>query len=375
MKFTVSSNELLLRLQTMSKVIDDKVSLPILSNILFSVSGSNLLLTAANSESRMTSQLEIQNEEGQDGSFCIPCGKITEYIKHLPDQPLTFAIDMQTFGLELTCMSARSKQVCTSADAYPVEDTNEERNNAFGITEEGLLNGISSTLFATGNDEIRPVMNGIFFDIEAGGKLSFVATEGHLLARYIRKDVNTGDFTGSFVLNKKPANILRSLLSKTEAPVKICYGTQTVVFETLTYRYTSRLVEGNYPPYKSVIPANNEFKLIVNRQDILGAITRAGIFVDSSHLIRFELYSNSVQLEAQDTDFSCSAQETVPCQYDGVEMTIGFNGHFLAGALSNIDAQEVVIEISEPNKPSLLHSTENNDVEEMSVVALPMKVV
>ncbi len=372
MKFSVQSGELLSRLQTMGKVVDDKAALPVLANFLFTIKGNLLILTAANAEMRMTSSLEINNMEG-DGKICIPGIKLTEYIKYLPEQPVTFSIPDGSLALEISSLSGKSDQVCVAAEDYPEEKIDEQDIRSVKISEDALLSGISSTIFATANDDLHPVMNGIYFDIEPG-KVSFVATDSHKMARYIRTDVETGDQTASFVLNKKPANVLKGILGRSEDMVNVSFGSRNVIFETPTYRYICRLTEGQYPQYRSVIPANNESKILVNRTDLIKAMARVSVFVDASRLIKCELFSNSMNISTQDLDFSCSANESLPCEYEGKEMVVGFGGQHLGDALNNIASQDVEIRLSDPSKPGLISPVGADDKSDMLIVIMPMRI-
>ena len=374
MRFTVSSGELVSRLQTMGKIISEKVSIPIMSNILFSVRGNSLILTAANSENRMTTTLDIQNEEGQDGDICIPSAKLTDYIRHLPEQPILFVINTETYELAINSQSAVSRQVCVGAEEYPEDKGLEGDVKSFSITEDALLSGISSTVFATANDTIRAFMNCIYIDIEQGGTVSFVATDSHKMARYMSSNVETGDLVCGILLNKKPAMLLRSILSKTTDEVKVSFDSRSIMFETNMYRYVTRLSEGNFPAYKSIIPNNNDFRLTINRQDMLSALMRVSVFVDGTHLVKCELFSNSLQMIAQDTDYSYSAQETIACEYNGPELTIGFSGKYLTESLSNIESADVTFELSDPSRPGMIRPLTQEENTDMLVMIMPMNV-
>lgn len=373
MKFSISSGELLSRLQTMGKIIEDKSTVPAYANFLFSVTGNTLVLTAANNEMRIVSSIEINNMEGADGRICIPGPKLTEYIKYLPEQPVTFSIPEGTLTLSIQSLSGESTQNCVSANDYPDEQNIEGEVKSFKIAEEALLTGISSTIFATSDDELRPIMNGVFFDVEPG-KVSFVATDTHKLVRYIRFDVETGDMAASFILNKKPANVLKGILSKSDAMVSVSFSDKNVIFESATYRYYCRLTDGVYPQYKSVIPENNEARIVVNRNDFIKAAQRAAVFVDATQLVKCEIFSNSIQISTQDLDFSCSAKEVIPCEYNGPDMSIGFSGVHMKEALNNVDAQDVEIRLSDPSKPALISPTENSQNSDMLMVVMPMRV-
>lgn len=373
MKFSVSSGDLVSRLQTMGKIIEDNPSVPALGNFLFSVKGSRLVITSANTEMRMVSSIDINNIEGTDSNICIPGLKLTDYVKNLPEQPVTFTIPEGSVTLEIQSLSGKSIQNCIPADDYPEEQLIEGDTNKFEVSEQALLAGITSTVFATANDTLRPVICGIYFDIEPG-KVSFVATDTHKLVRYIRTDVQTGDLLANFVLNKKPANILKGILAKTDSMVSISFGSRNVVFESTFYRFTCRLTEGIYLQYKSVIPANNDAKVVVNRADLIKAVLRTSVFVDASHLVKCELFSNSIQISTQDLDFSCSANETLPCEYEGPEMSIGFSCEHLTEALNNMDSQDVQILLSDPSKPGLISPAVNAENTDMLMVVMPMHV-
>ena len=373
MKFTISSGELLTRLQTMGKIIDDKATTPALENFLFSVRGNKLIITASNQEMRMVSSVDISNEEGNDSDVCVPGAKLTDYIKYLPEQPITFTVTPENNTLEIASLSGKSVQTCMSADEYPQEQDMTGEIRKISLTENVILAGINSTLFATANDDLRPVMNSIYFDIMPG-QVVFVATDTHKLVRYIRRDVEVGDQTTNFILGKKPANVLKGILTKTDSNVDISFNKVKVVFETPMYRYSCRLAEGNYPQYNSVIPTSNEFRVTVNRTDLLNAVTRASVFVDATHLVRCELYPNSIQISTQDLDFSCSANETIPCEYNGNELVIGFSGKYLNEVLNNIDSQDIVIELASPDRPGIISPSIQKDNEEILILIMPMKV-
>lgn len=374
MKFSVSSGDLLSRLQTMGKIIEEKSNdMPILANFLFAVKGQMLVITAANKEMRMVSSIDINNIEGSDSRICLPGLKITEYIKNLPEQPITFTIPEGSVTLEIQSLSGKSMQNCLSADDYPEEKNDDADVKTFKTTEQALLAGISSTLFATAVDTIRPVMNGIYFDIEPG-KLTFVATDTKKLVRYIRTDVQTGELTAGFVLNKKPASVLKGILGKTESPVTVTFGDKTVVFESAVYRYSCRQTEGTYPNYKSVIPTGNDSRVVVNKNEFVKAVLRSSVFVDASRLVKCELFSNTIQISTQDLDFSCSANEVIPCEYDGPQMSIGFGCEHLIESLNALDSEEVVILLSDPSKAGLVSPATNAENSDMLIVIMPMHV-
>lgn len=373
MKFSVSSSDLLARLQTMGKVIEDKNSLPALTNFHFSLNGEMLVITSANNEMRMTSVLTVNNLDGSNCNICVPGTRLAEYLKNLSDQPVTFSVPEGSLSMEITSLTGRAVQACVSADDYPAEQQPEGEVKSIQMSEMTLLAGINATIFATSNDTLRPVMSGIYMDIEPT-QVSFVATDTHKMACYSRTDVNTNDITQGIVISKRTANLLKGILSKTEEPVNISFSEKNVVFESGTYKFSSRLVEGLFPQYKTVIPTNNEARVVVNRTDLVKGLARVSVFVDTTLLVKCELRSNSMHISTQDLDFSCSDNETIPCSYDGNEMSVGFSVEHLTASLNNIEADEVVMSLSDPSRPGIISPSIEKGNEKVLIIIMPMKV-
>lgn len=372
MKFIVSSSELLQRLQIVGKAIASKSALPIMENFLFSVEGQTLTIIGSDTEARAVTHIDITNE-ANDGNIAIPGGKLIEYLKLLPEQPLTFIISDENHAIQIVTSSGKNNQTGLDAGEYPegtALDPND--NKTLEISADTLLAGLSKALFATGSDDLRPVMNGILFDIE-NEQLTFVATDSHKLVRYTRTDVRAG-YEASFILNKRSAALLKNIITKDDDTIRIEFDAKQVIFTSPNYSLTCRLLEGRYPQYRSVIPTNNPYKVTINRLDLLSAIGRVSPFADGSSLTKFEISSNSINVATQDLDFSCSAYETVPCQYEGEPMSIGFKGQFFNDILSNMDAQEIVIQLSDPSRAGLIIPAVKRENEDELMLLMPMKI-
>lgn len=372
MKFIVSSSELLQRLQIVGKAIASKSALPILDNFLFSIEGQTLTITGADTEARIVTRMSITNEDN-DGSIAIPGGKLIEYLKLLPEQPVTFIISDDNHAIQIVTASGKNNQTGLGTSDYPeaqVVDPND--NKSLEINADALSVGLGKTLFATGNDELRPIMNGILFDFE-NEQMTFVATDSHKLARLTRTDVRAG-FEASFVLNKRSAALLKNIITKDDNMIRVEFDPKIVIFTTANYSLTCRLLEGRYPQYRSVIPTDNPYSVMANRADLLNAICRVSPFADGSSLAKFELRSNSLSVATQDLDFSCSAFETVPCQYEGQEMSIGFKGQFFTDILSNMDAPDIIIRLSDPSRAGIIVPAVNKDNEDELMLLMPMKI-
>jgi len=370
MRFVVSSGDLLGRLQVAGRAIASKSPVPILDNFLFSISGRTLSITGSDSEVIVVTTLEVNESDG-DGKVAIPGGKLVEYLKKLPEQPVSFSINDETYAIEISTISGKSNQVGLSASDYPQLQAVAGESNSFKLSSDALLAGITHTLFATGNDDLRPIMNGIYFDIEPEC-MTFVATDSHILARYTRTDVKCG-IKSSFVLGKKPAALLKNIMSA-GAEVEVKYDQKSAIFQTETFKMTCRLTDGNYPQYRSVIPANNPFHVNVNRQDLSNAISRTSLFSDGTELIRLELSSNSMNVMAQDLDFSCSANEVVACQYEGESMVIGIKSSYFSNILSNMASADIEMQLSDASRAVIVLPTEKKDNEDELMLIMPMKV-
>jgi DNA polymerase-3 subunit beta len=350
MKFIVSSSVLSSSLQSINKVTGNKNTLPILDNFLFSLHDNLLSITASDLETTLLVTLPVITVE-REGEAAIPAKLLTDTLKEFPEQPLTFIVDPDTMMGEISWSSGKSNLPCSPAEEYPQVPTVEGDYSSLTLSSTQLLEGISKTIFATADDELRPTMNGIFFDIKTDS-LTFVASDAHKLARYKLLDVPV-EKDCSFILPKKPATYIRSLL-KDEFPVILTFNDKHVIFKSSKFNMTCRLIEGVFPAYNSVIPVNNPKKIIADRVELMTAVRRVSVFSNqASNLIKLSIAGNVIDISAQDLDFSISANERVNCRYEGVNIEIGFKSIFLIDILSNLPSTEISIELSDPSRAGL----------------------
>jgi DNA polymerase-3 subunit beta len=374
MKFVVSSTELLGHLQGISKVISNKNTLPILDNFLFRIEDKNIEITASDLESTLITKMKLENVEGE-GTIAIPARILLDTLKEFSDQPLAFEINSDTMAVVISSEKGKFSIVGQNGIDFPVLPAiREDKKFSFSIDATILLSGISKTIFATADDELRPVMGGIFVEAGTDG-INFVASDAHKLVRYKRTDASA-ESAASFILPKKPASLLRNILPKEEGNVGVEFDDKNAFFTLEEYRVVCRLVEGNYPNYNSVIPVNNPRRIVVDRVELLNTLRRVSVFSNqASNLIKLELTGNQIKVSAQDIDFSISAYERINCQYEGEDMEIGFKSVFLLEILSNISSADIVIELADPTRAGLLLPAEaENDNEDLLMLLMPMMI-
>ncbi len=373
MKFTVSSSELLHGLLSVSRVVAQKSTLPILDNFLFVLKGNTLEVTAADLEMTLKTTITI-DEVNEEGEIAVPAKILTDSLKEFPDMPLTFRTLENESLLEISWLSGVSQIPYFSSEDYPKLVELDDISLSISIPAEILLKGINNTLYATAEEELRPVMNGIFFDLSPEGT-SLVASDSHKLVCYTRKDVKSED-KSSFILPKKPASILKSLLPKVEDDVKITFDGKNAFFEFYQTILICRLVEGSYPAYKSVIPKNNTNKLIINRITLLNAVKRVAVCSNQATLhIKLSLSYNKLIISAQDLTYSISAHETLSCQYDGDAMDIGFKSNFMIEILNNLPFEEICVSLSDPTRAGLILSAdEESQNEDICSLLMPIRI-
>ncbi len=375
MKFVVSSVDLLNHLQSVNKVINPKNTLPILDNFLFDLKGKELKITASDLETTMITTMSLENADAS-GSIAIPARLLIDSLKEFPEQPLTFDINLETLSVVINTENGQFTSIGQKGSDFPqIPPVKEDKKSSFQISYEMLANGLNNTFFATADDELRPVMNGIFFEL-APDNLTFVASDAHKLVRYKRDDART-EINSSFILPKKPSSLLKSIISKDkEKQVTVDFDEKNAFFTLVKYKLVCRLVEGNYPSYNSVIPTDNKNKLIIDRLNFLNTIKRVSVFSNqASNLVKLKLSGNQVTVSAQDIDFSISAYERLSCQYEGDDMEIGFKSVFLIEILSNLKSSDIVMELSDPSRAGLfLPLQKENDDEDVLMLLMPMMI-
>lgn len=370
MRFNVSSTKLFANLQSVSRVIAAKNSLSILEDVLFDLNEGVLTLTASDGETTIRTSIDVEASEG-NGKVAFGAKLLLETLREFPEQPLTFVIDEQNFSMLITSANGTYSFVGQNGMEYPEMRTDEENVNGFSINAGVLLDSINKTIFCTADDDLRPVMGGINFDLKPES-LTMVATDAHRLVRLTNTSIHS-DKECSFILPKKPATILRNILQKETEDVRVAFGDKNVRFEFGRTLIVCRQIEGRYPNYNAVIPQNNQNKVIVDRQTIVNACKRVSVFANTgTSLLKLALTNNSIKISAQDIDFSTSAEETITCSYDGTPMAIGFKAPFLVEILAAIESNDVLIELADPARAGLILPTENQENEEVLMLLMPM---
>ena len=372
MRFTVSSTALSSKLNALSRVINSKNSLPILADFVFDVQGGILHLTASDSENVMNTQLELTESDG-DGRFCVGNHDLLEAVKGFSEQPLTFDVDQTTNLAKISYQNGLFSLPVESADEFPAAQGVGMNASVITISNAMLAENITRSLFATAQDELRPVMNGIYFDLTPE-YLAVVASDGHKLVRNKILTIHS-DQPAAFILPKKPASLLKNLLGKDGGDVTIRFDERNAQINFGDGELICRLIEGRYPNYNSVIPQNNPNQLTVDRLGLQAALRRVQPFAnDSSNLIRFHVEGGTLQLDAEDYDFSKTATERIACSYNGQPMSIGFKGSSFIDILGNFDCQEVNILLADSSRAGLVLPSEQPENQDVLMLMMPMLI-
>ncbi len=372
MRFTVSSTALSSRLNALSRVINSKNSLPILGDFLFNIQDNMLNLTASDSENVMKAQLELTDCSGS-GRFCINSHDLLEAVKGFSEQPITFDVDDLTNIAKISYQNGLFSLPVEAANEFPVPIGINISANEITIPNALLAENINRTLFATAQDELRPVMNGIYFDLTQEC-LTIVASDGHKLVR--NKILNiVADQPAAFILPKKPASLLKNTLGKDNDDVIIRFDERNAQIKYNDGEVICRLIEGRYPNYNSVIPQNNPNLLTVDRLALLAALRRVQPFTnDSSNLIRFHVEGSTLQLDAEDYDYSKTATERMSCEYNGKPLSIGFKASAFIEILSNFDCQDVILQLADPSRAGLVLPSEQPEGQDVLMLMMPMLI-
>ena len=371
MRFTLSSTALSSCLNTLSRVINSKNSLPILDCFLFQVSDGLLSITASDSENIMQSTLKLDSAEG-DGDFAIPSRTILDAVKELPEQPLNFDIDMDTFNIKVTYLNGLYSFTAQSAEEYPhVQKVDSEDTTTITLDAGILVDNLTRSLFATADDELRPVMNGVYFDLTAES-LNIVSSDGHKLVRNKFYGIKS-DAPSAFILPKKPSTLLKNILNRDSGDVTIRFNGHNSEIKFNNSILNCRLIEGRYPNYNSVIPNDNPNKLTIDRKSLLSALRRVIPFAsESSELVRFQLGNGKLELNSEDLDFATSAKEQLSCDYSGQSMSIGFKGTSLQEILTNLESDEIIMELADPSRAGIVYPATQPENSEILMLLMPM---
>ena len=370
MKFEVLSSDLMSHLNAVSRVLVGKNAMPILDNFLFVIKEDKLTITASDGDTTMITSVPVTNVESS-GAFVVPAKTLIEPLKEMPQQQLTIEVDNGNYEVIVSYVNGKYNFIGGNAAEYPVLKELEPDRKVFEINPQALLNGIQSTIFATADDELRPVMNGIYFDIKPDSVI-FVASDSKKLVRLINSATAPG-FEANFILPKKPATLLKNIITKDQLLCTVSFDSKSARFQLSDYELSCRLIEGRYPRYEVVIPKNNTNRLSIDRQSFLSSLRRIAVFSNSAtNQVKFELSPVNLTMSAQDVDYSTAGTETIQCSYDGNPMSIGFRASFLIEILNTITSQDVEMLLSDGARAGLVTPVQNNEGEELLMLIMPM---
>lgn len=370
MNFVVSSTSLLKHLQTISGVLTTSNTLAILDNFLFQIEEGMLFVSASDLETTMKTSLSLDEANG-NAKICIPAKLLLDILKNLPEQPLTFSLE-DNYKIEISYTNGKSQMIGYNGDDFPRSPAVENTTSIL-VSGEIVSSAINKTIFATGNDDLRPVMSGVFCQFTTED-IVFVATDAHKLVRYRRTDSQASG-TSSFILPKKALNLLRSNI-KGDEQVKLEYNDSNAIFSFNEVTLTCRLIDGKYPNYEAVIPKENPNVLTLDRASFLSSLKRVSIFANkTTHQVKLKIMGSELAISAEDIDFSNAANERLTCSYDGEDMEIGFNSRFLLEMLNNLDSEEIKIMMSQPNRAGIIvPANPTNEHEDILMLVMPVVV-
>lgn len=369
MRFTLSSTALSSKLNMLAKVIGAKNSLPILDCFLFEVANGEMTVTASDSDNVIKSTIALTENEGE-GEFCVPNRVILDALKELPEQPLSFEVDTDTYAIKIAYQNGLYNFTGQNAEEYPRTQGMNDACTSITLPTTVLIDNISRTLFATASDELRPVMNGVYFDLQPDA-LAIVASDGHKLVRNRNYSIKS-ETPSSFNLPKKPASLLKNILSKDgdDAVIKFDDRSAEITFSDGMLR--CRLIDGRYPNYNSVIP-NNPNEVTVDRKGLISALRRVLPFAsESSQLVRFSIEPGRLEVSSEDLDFSTSAKEQLSCEYSGTPLSIGFKGSSLNEVLSNLSSDNIILQLADPSRAGIIVPAEQPENEDVLMLIMPM---
>lgn len=373
MKFNVSSKALYSAASAVSKVINSKNTLTILNNFLFDLSENRLAITASDLENTLTANVEVQNVDGE-GKFCVDARRVVDLLKELPDMGITVMIDDATLAIEIEYPGGKFNFVGVNGNEYP-QNTEENPNGVqveFVAPVEMIVKGIDNTLFAVGNDDLRPPMMGILWDIKADG-ITFVATDTRKLVKY-HTTMTAPGVECSCIVPLKPSTIMKNVFAKDEN-VHITIQPKSATLRSEHFTFNCRFIKGNFPDYNRVIPTANPYVLTVDRLSLLNAVKRVGVFVDPGHgLVKFKITPTEIIMKAQDNNFCTSARETLPCDFTGKELVIGFSAPYLVEIVGTLSTPNIVIKLSDPSRPGVFLPEEDTPDSELLMLLMPMTV-
>ena len=368
MRFIVSTSTLLKQLQAVNGASSSSTVLPILENFLFEIKDGSLTISATDLQTSMTTSLPVESKE--DGKVAVPSKILLETLKTLPDQPVAFSVDAQTFAIEISAGDGKYKLSGENGEDFPKIPTVENASSV-SMPASVLAEAINKTIFAVSNDDLRPAMTGVYCQLSPQN-ITFVATDAHKLVRYRRNDTKS-DAAASFILPKKALTLLKASLGSDDSAVSLEYNSTSAFFRFGNINLICRLIDERYPDYEAVIPQSNPNKLTLDRSQFLNSLRRVVIFANkTTHQVRLKINGSELNISSEDVDFSNEAHERLGCQYEGEDMEIGFNAKFLIEMLGNLEGDEVTLEMSTPNRAGLLIPQTNNNNENVLMLVMPV---
>lgn len=368
MKFIVPSSKLLKHLSAINGVVTTNPVVPILENFLFEIKEGNLTVTASDLQTSMITEIDLDAKE--EGSIAVPARILMETLKNLPDQPVTFSIDQETYSIEISSDNGRYKLAGENATDFPKIPT---VNNATSVdmSTEVLSSAINNTIFATSNDELRPAMTGVYVNLSSTNT-TFVATDGHRLVRYRRVDIASEE-ASTIIIPRKALNLLKSTLPSENVPITVEFNSSNAYFKFNNIRMICRLIDERFPDYENVIPVDNDNDMTINRIELLSSLRRIAIYANkTTYQVGLKLTGSELQISAEDQDFSNEANERLSCEHEGEDIEIGFNAKFLVEMLNNLSSKEVTFKFSVPNRAGLIIPSEKGDNEDILMLVMPV---
>lgn len=374
MRFTISSTLLSSNLSALSKVINSgKNTLSILDNFLFDLSDGRLTVVASDGDNTLRAIMSLDESDGSTMKVAIPSRTALEAVKELPDQPLVFDIDESTYNVRVTYQNGVYNFSALDGSDFPLPVTVGEDSNTITLSSQLLCDNISRSLFATAQEELRPVMNGIYFDLNAES-LSIVATDGRKLVRNRVTSIKS-EQPAAFILPKKPATLLKNVLHRDDSEVVIRFDRRSATISYPSGTLSCRLIDGRYPNYNAVIPQNNPNRVQIDSKSLSSALRRILPFASAgSQLVKFHFENGRVSLSSEDLEFSTSAHEDVLCDYSGLILNIGFKGSTILELLSSLDSEEVVIELADPSRAGVILPATQPENEEVLMLIMPVLI-
>jgi DNA polymerase-3 subunit beta len=368
MKFVVSSAVLLKQLNAISGVIAPNPIVPILENFLFEIDSDNLIITASDLQTSMITELAVDSKA--KGSIAVPAKILVETLKNLPEQPVAFTVDEETYTIELSSDNGRYKLAGENATDFPKVPA-VAKNYSVDISSEVLNRAISNTIFAASTDELRPAMTGIYAKF-SDTNTTFVSTDGHRLVRYRRVDV-TSEADTSIIIPRKALELLKKSLPSENTNVKLEFNPSNAFFSFNSIKMICRLIDERFPDYENAIPLENPNVLTIDRLELLTSLKRIDIYSNkTTNQVRLKLAGSELQISAEDLDFSNEANERLACDYQGEDMEIGFNAKFIIQMLGNIDTRSVSLHMSTPNRAGLITPADGAKNEDILMLVMPV---